>query len=105
MRFFDSSGNFRLRKMAADFDEVRAARKLLAHRLAPVVRPGGQARGAFQEDQVARQALGGMAAGGGNELSGGKNARPRHTGLRYPFRQARWHVALRTNAAEAGDSA
>src|SRR5947209_12268442 len=104
MRFFDSSGNFRLRQMAADFDEVRAARKLLAHGLAPGVRPGGQARGAFQEDQIARQALGGMAAGGGNELSGGKTARPRNAVLRYPFLQAKWHVALRTNIADAGDA-
>src|SRR5260370_35673776 len=105
MRFFDSGGNFRLRKMAADFDEVRPARKLLAHGLPPVVRPGGQARGAFQEDQVARQALGGMAAGRGTELPGGKNARPRNAVLRHPFLPAKWHVALRTNVADAGDAA
>src|SRR5713226_6825428 len=91
--------------MAADFDEVRAARKLPAHGLAPVVRPGGQARGAFQEDQIARQALGGMATGGGDKLSGGKNARPRNAVLRHPFLQAKWHVALRTNVTDAGDAA
>src|SRR6266446_4077175 len=91
--------------MAPQFDHVRAFVKLLAHRLSPLIRPGGQPSRPHHSNHLVRSIFCGVAAFRRDKRPGGKHSRPRYAIFPHPFLQPERHVPLRSHVSHTCDTA
>src|SRR6266478_1778415 len=91
--------------MAPQFDHVRAFVKLLAHRLSPLIRPGGQPRCPHHPNHFVGSIFRGVPPFRRDERPGGKHARSRYAIFPHPFLQPERHVPLRSHVSHTRDTA
>src|SRR6267142_1351406 len=91
--------------MAPEFDHVRAFVKLLAHRLSPFIRPGGQPRCPHHPNHFVGSIFRGVPPFRRDERPGGKHARSRYAIFPHPFLQPERHVPLRPHVSHTRDTA